>query len=104
MLQGSDTLQGFVYRIGPEAKGFGRDPLIGGVDNLVEVCGHLHRKETVGSASFALPAFSEFHQESSKSMPLVYRQAVRRSRYLRYYSKEGGIYDFIPASLSKWRD
>jgi hypothetical protein len=29
-------------------------------------------------------------------MTLVYRQAVRPSRYLRYYSKEGGIYASIP--------
>src|SRR5688500_10652330 len=49
-LRGSETLQGFVDRVGPEAHSFGRNPLISGVDSLVEVeaRGQLHRQEAVG--------------------------------------------------------
>src|SRR5215217_1551704 len=48
-LRGSETLQGFIDRLGPEAQGFGGDPLISGVDSLVEVeaRGQLHRQEAM---------------------------------------------------------
>src|SRR5215211_148845 len=46
---GSETLQGFVDRVGPETHSFGRDPLISGVDSLIEVeaRGQLHRQEAM---------------------------------------------------------
>jgi hypothetical protein len=49
-LRGSETLQRFVDPASSEAQGFGRDPLIGSMDSLVEVevRGQLHRQVAVG--------------------------------------------------------